>query len=214
MGTPAEGLLRLHLGCGDCAPSGWVNVDTALGARLYRIPGMRRLGRALGLFRLDWPTDLFLCDLRKPFPWPDVSAREIYSSHLREHLTRDEGRRFLRECNRVLAPGGVLRIVVPDLEALVDGYREGKLDAGELVDALGVMPTELGDGRLKRWLAPWFRFPHRCLYDAASLEAAMREAGFEAETGDPFDSRIEDVAKLERRDRTEGAVIVEGVRPL
>jgi SAM-dependent methyltransferase len=205
-------LLQLHLGCGDCAPPDWINVDTALGARLYRVPGLRRLGRAVGLFRLDWPDDLFVHDLRRPFPWPDASARAVYSSHLLEHLTIDEGRRFLRECHRVLAPGGVVRIVVPDLRACIDRYLEGKLDAGEFVSSLGFDAREPGDGWLKRWLAPRFRFPHRCMYDAESLLAALREAGFEAGIAEPFESRIGDVGALERLDRTQDAVIVEGTK--
>ena len=55
-------------------------------------------------------------DIRKPLPFENGTCDAVYASHVLEHLDRDEGRRLLRECRRVLKPGGVVRIVVPDLE--------------------------------------------------------------------------------------------------
>jgi hypothetical protein len=48
--------------------------------------------------------------------------RVVYSSHFIEHLTRRDAHSFIRECFRVLEPGGLLRIVFPDLEALAREY--------------------------------------------------------------------------------------------
>jgi SAM-dependent methyltransferase len=206
-------LLRLHLGCGTCTPPGWVNVDGALGARLAGVPGLGRACRALGLFRLEWPAGIAIHDLRRPFPWPDGSAEAVYSAHTLEHLSREEGRRFVRECHRVLRPGGVLRLVVPDLRACVDRYLEGKVDAGDFLGTLGVATVFPGEGRLRRWLAPHVRFPHRCMYDGETLPALLREVGFATELADPLRSRIPDVGALEHPDRTVAAVIAEGVKP-
>jgi SAM-dependent methyltransferase len=205
--------MKLHLGCGTRAPEGWVNVDNFIGARLARIPVLRWIVRTSNAFALDWPPNVFLHDLRRRFPWPDASADVIYASHLLEHLTRDEGARFLRECQRVLKPNGIVRIVVPDLRAIVDGYLAGRLSSLDLVDALGVRAEAPGDGRLKRLLAPWFRFPHRCMYDRESLLGCLREAGFEATTRAPFESRIDDLRAVESEARTSGAVIAEGTQP-
>ena len=204
--------LRLHLGCADCTPSGWVNVDYALGARLARLPWIGRACRALGLLRLDWPRGIVVHDLRRPFPWADDSAEAVYSSHTLEHLSGDAGRRFVHECHRVLRPGGVLRIVVPDLRACVQTYLDGKVPAGEFLGTLGVDPVMPGDGWLRRFLAPWVRFPHRCMYDEDSLPALLREAGFVVELADALHSRIADIDRLEVGDRTTGAVIAEGVK--
>ncbi len=210
--VPGREPLRLHLGCADRTPAGWVNVDYALGARLANLPGIGRACRALGLLRLDWPAGIVVHDLRRPFPWADDSAEAVYSSHTLEHLTGDEGRRFARECHRVLRPGGVLRIVVPDLRVCVKTYLDGKVPAGEFLERLGIDPVMPGDGWLRGFLAPWVRFPHRCMYDGDSLPALLREAGFEVELADALRSRIADIDRLEVSYRTGGAVIAEGVK--
>lgn len=212
MAPSAPRALRLHLGCGDVTPDGWLNVDAALGARLAKLPPLRRLLRALGAFRLDWSPDILIHDLRRPFPWPDASAEAIYSSHTLEHLTREQGQRFLRECARVLVPGGVVRIMVPDLGVLLSDYEKGAFPATELVERLGVGYEHPSDGRLKALVAPYFRHPHRCMYDAESLLDAMRNAGLEARVHAPFLSRIEDLRDLELPERAEGSLIVEGVK--
>jgi SAM-dependent methyltransferase len=190
-----------------------VNVDYAVGARLARVPALRRACGAIGLFQLDWPAGIVIHDLRKPFPWPSRSAEAIYSSHTLEHFSRADGRQFVLECLRVLRPGGVLRLVVPDLRASVDRYLEGKVDAGEFLSTLGVDTEVPGEGWLRRWLAPHVRFPHRCMYDGETLPALLREVGFETELEDPFRSRIPDIDAVEHAERTTAAVIAEGVKP-
>ena len=136
-----------------------------------------------GAFELDWPEGLVIHDLRKRFPWPSGSARAVYSSHTLEHLSRDQGRFFLQECARVLKPGGVLRIVVPDLAVILRQLEKGELRATQLIDALEVSVEHPNDPWWKRWLAPYVRFPHRCMYDAACLvdpyDVASIRAGIE-----------------------------------
>ena len=61
-------------------------------------------------------------DLRKPLPFPDNHADAIYCSHFLEHLKPKASRFFLEECHRCIKPGGILRIVVPDLERLTRDY--------------------------------------------------------------------------------------------
>ena len=46
-----------------------------------------------------------------PWPWDDNSIDGIHASHILEHFLDHET--FLRECHRILKPGGFLRIVVP-----------------------------------------------------------------------------------------------------
>jgi hypothetical protein len=45
-----------------------------------------------------------------------------YASHLLEHLDPESASKFLQECSRALAPGGLIRIVVPDLEVICRRY--------------------------------------------------------------------------------------------
>jgi len=55
-------------------------------------------------------------------PAASQSVDVVYHSHLLEHLQQEEGEDFIQECLRVLKPGGILRIVVPDLERICRDY--------------------------------------------------------------------------------------------
>jgi len=55
-------------------------------------------------------------------PAPSQSVDVVYHSHLLEHLQQEEGEDLIHECLRVLKPGGILRIVVPDLERICTDY--------------------------------------------------------------------------------------------
>ena len=136
--------VKLHLGCGTQMVEGWVNVDYSLGARLCKIPGFARLNKKSGFFRSDWDRGVLVHDLRRRFPFKNDSAHIVYTSHTLEHFTREEGLRLLRECRRVLMPEGVIRVVVPDLDAFVARYVEGETPATEFVEKLGVLPAVSG----------------------------------------------------------------------
>lgn len=88
------GPYSLHLGCGLTRFEDWVNIDR------YNVPGI---------------TDI-VWNLNHGIPAPDSSCRLIYSEHLLEHLSVNEGLTLLRECYRVLLPGGIVRIAMPSLE--------------------------------------------------------------------------------------------------
>ena len=203
--------MKVNLGCGTQMPDGWVNVDYALGARFAKIPFFRAANRRLGLFYLDWDEGIHVHDLTKTFPWEDASVEVIYSSHMLEHLSREDGQRFLEQCHRVLRVDGIIRLVVPDLRYRVGEYIEGRVPADEFVQALGVLHEGSG-GRLKRRLSPFVEFPHthKCMYDSSRLLEVLREIGFQASARDAFDSDIDDIASVELKGRTKHAVIVEG----
>jgi len=203
--------LVLNLGCGSQIGDGWVNVDYALGARLAKLPLFGPINQRLEIFKFDWDDRIYLHDLTKPFPWATGSADAVYSSHTLEHLSREDGRRFLRECHRVLRPGGRIRIVVPDLREAVEAYLAGRVQADDFVESLGVLYIP-SPNPIKRKLAPFVQFPHKCMYDTPRLVAVMREIGFDAEPRRPFDSGIAGLERVELEDRTRGAVIVEGVK--
>ena len=61
-------------------------------------------------------------NLKNGLPFPTDSVEFVYHSHLLEHLDRNEAPGFLREILRVLMPGGIQRIVVPDFEHLCRSY--------------------------------------------------------------------------------------------
>jgi SAM-dependent methyltransferase len=82
--------LKLNVGCGQNYKHGWVNIDLARTA------------------------DLVL-DMREPIPLADGSVRMIYSEHFFEHLDYPQhAAHFLSESYRILEPGGVFSVGVPD----------------------------------------------------------------------------------------------------
>ena len=104
-----------------------VNLDWSMYLLIKRHPLLQRLARAFlshdrlaKLSRL--PDSIAVHDLRKGIPYPDGSVDAVYHSHFLEHLDPPVARRFVREVHRVLKPGGVQRIVVPDLERLCTEY--------------------------------------------------------------------------------------------
>lgn len=61
-------------------------------------------------------------DVRAGFPMDANTLDAVYLSHVLEHFPEEEGGRLAAECHRVLKPGGILRVVVPDLEGICREY--------------------------------------------------------------------------------------------
>jgi SAM-dependent methyltransferase len=205
-------MLKLNLGCGPQVVDGWVNVDYALGARLATIPVLSTALRRTKMFRVDWDPKIHIHDLTKPLPWKDGSVDACYTSHTVEHMSREQGASLVREAFRVLKPGGVLRVIVPDLVPIVDRYRNGQVAADHVVEQLGVLYGTDKQG-LRRVLAPLIEFPHKCMYDTAAMVRLLSSVGFVADARPAFDSEIDDIRAIEIEDRTVEAVIVEGRKP-
>lgn len=89
----------LNAGCGAVWHPEWINLDVQASSR-----------------------DVIRCDVRRGTPYPDGYFDAVYHSHLLEHLSREEGEKFVVECARVLKKDGILRVVVPDLESIAKEY--------------------------------------------------------------------------------------------
>ena len=169
---------RLHLGAFDQVVDGWINTDVSPHLIVAKIPGLGPLLHAAGKItdaRYEAYRDgrfkrLRYLDLTRPFPFPDDSLAVIYSSHTFEHLHVDVAERALAECHRVLMPGGVCRIAVPNLDNVVEHYDPA--DPDEFVYGL-FQGRAASDNR---WARHWWH------YNAVSLGARMRAAGFSAVT--------------------------------
>jgi SAM-dependent methyltransferase len=128
-GKPEAGL-KLHLGAFDCAVDGWLNTDVTPHIFIAKIPGAAGLLRAVGrlddkkydMHRRGQFRALTYVDLTRTLPFADASVAAVFSSHVFEHLFRDEIKRLVAEIRRVLIPGGVCRVVVPDLEKVIGLY--------------------------------------------------------------------------------------------
>ncbi|MBU3663542.1 MAG: methyltransferase domain-containing protein [Bacteroidetes bacterium] len=70
-------------------------------------------------------------NVKKGLPFPANSFEAVYHSHVLEHLPSEKGKAMLEECFKVLQPGGVIRIAVPDLEKMVRFYLS-QLDQADL----------------------------------------------------------------------------------
>ncbi|MGH7154427.1 MAG: class I SAM-dependent methyltransferase [Acetobacteraceae bacterium] len=99
-GLRADGDLKLNVGCGPKPKPGWVNID------LFATGG--------GQIPLD---------LRRELPFATSSASIVYGEHVFEHLGYPgDAQHFLGEALRILKPGGVLSIGVPDVELVLRAY--------------------------------------------------------------------------------------------
>jgi predicted SAM-dependent methyltransferase len=84
---------KAHVGCGRHYLPGFINID----ANFQR--------------RAD-----YLLDTRVGLPFPDNSMEFIYSCHMLEHVHINEAIKILKEWQRVLTPGGYIRLTLPDFE--------------------------------------------------------------------------------------------------
>jgi predicted SAM-dependent methyltransferase len=129
-----------------------------------------------------------------------------------EHLDRAEARDFLAEVFRVLYPGGVVRIVVPDIARLASLYAETR-DADAFVAAtLLASPRPRSALAKLRALAVGAR-EHAWMYDGASLSRLLTDSGFEAPRVLPAgETTISDPGPLDLAERESESVYVEARR--
>src|SRR5215213_7842484 len=88
---------RVHFGCGAITPAGWVNVDLKEG------PGID-----------------VSCNILEGLPFADDSVDCITSQHALQDLKIFQQVPAMAELRRVLRPGGVLRLGLPDLDRAID----------------------------------------------------------------------------------------------
>jgi hypothetical protein len=177
----------LNVGSGASAPAGWVNVDGSWQAWLASHPLLARAAHAVSRRTVGhWPRGIECRDVRKGLGCATNTAAVVYTSHLIEHLGRNDARALLADAHRALSPGGICRVVTPDLAALVAAYRQSKasgaLDAGDrfIAATLLTQPETSAQGSPAHgwYLARTAFHFHKWLYDAESLRALFIEAGF------------------------------------
>jgi len=112
---PVEGS-ELNLGCGHVQPSDWVNVDGSNRAFLAsRLNWLDSLLVRLGVIPpTEFNRDTTYYNLFKGLPHADDEVACIYAGELWEHFEYEDTFALTRECHRVLKPGGVLHVCVPD----------------------------------------------------------------------------------------------------
>ncbi len=147
----------LHLGASHHDFPGWLNTDVEPATR----------------------STVYL-DATAAFPLPDDSFQYIYAEHMIEHISRADGLGMLRECRRVLKPGGVLRLTTPDLSFLMTLYDEPANDGRAYIQWIGerYLPRDEKPTAALVINNAFRAWGHQFLYNAETLTADLRKSGF------------------------------------
>lgn len=154
----SNGTKKLQLGAGADYIDGWLGTDL--------FPKSERV--------------LYL-DATKPFPFGDNTFDYVYSEHMIEHISWQKALLMLRECRRVLRPGGIIRIATPDLEVLcgLQSHDEDPLKEKYIHWITDKFLTKVQVHKAAFVINNAFRsWGHQFLYDGEMLEMALQEAGF------------------------------------
>ena len=148
--------MKINLGSGHWKIPGWVNVDIDAGSR----PDV-------------------LADLSRPLPFRDAVADFMHTEDFIDQLELPAAANLLRDCHRIIRPGGVFRILTPDVEKLAHMYlTEPEALKTLWRDHVGV-PLHLGTAA--EILNTGMRFAgHTFLYDRETFTRLAAECGFRA----------------------------------
>jgi len=196
---------KINLGCGPIGKEDWINIDWGILAILHKHPLIEKMLIKLNLFpkgyNVKWPKNLKLHNCKKKMPFDSNSIDYIYASHFLEHFKNFEAKEIIKDCYRILKGGGIIRIVVPDLELLVKKYLEKDFDYFRKMDDLMNINKEkkkysnnilLADILISNFypefykqkvigmskVTTFFIRPHLWMYDYESLKSLLETTGF------------------------------------
>ncbi|HJQ38099.1 MAG TPA: methyltransferase domain-containing protein [Thermoanaerobaculia bacterium] len=159
--------MKLHIGSGPVALDGWINVDVVPYEGVH-----------------------VLSDVRHGLPFANVEF--IFAEHFIEHLTLADGLQFLRECRRVLANDGVLRLSTPNLDWVWLTHYKPPSELTTDEELFGCL-------EINRAFHGW---GHQFLYNSHVLGRALRSAGFAQVSERAYgESEIGALRDLERHER-------------
>lgn len=167
--------MKISLGAGGVRFPGWLHVDADA----------------------HWQPDV-VADLSQPLPFPDAYADFLQSEDFIGQLTFAQAKDHLVDCHRVLKPGGVLRLLTPDLAVLVDHYQRRDLRVLELWEREVGIPLQTRTlGELMH--AALTFAGQRSFYDEETLRALLEPAGFEVHRVGYNDSDYAELRGLDLR---------------
>jgi predicted SAM-dependent methyltransferase len=177
---------RINIGCGRHPTEGWINFDNSLSIILANSPFkyfvakiFRLLNKQEQIENINWnkKNKILFADAKKHIPLPNDSAECIYTSHMFEHLSKEEAVSFLNETLRVLETGGILRIALPDLKLAVNFYLQTQ-DADAFMERIFLAPPPINTIKQKFFLFFCGYRQHQWMYDDKSLSNLIKKVGF------------------------------------
>jgi SAM-dependent methyltransferase len=173
---------RLRLGAGRHLDEGWLSADL-----------------------VPLTKDTIYLDATRPLPMPDASFDFILCEHMIEHISLRDARSLLVECRRVLRRGGVLRLVTPNLDRLLDMTwapipdEPSQFYISTMNSELPEIPAGDTDNPvyvLNRVMHDW---GHQFLYNQRTLTTLLLDAGFSnVEACTPFVSAHPELTAVDR----------------
>jgi SAM-dependent methyltransferase len=166
---------RLHWGCGGHPTEGWINSDKG-----------------------DYPGVELVCDILDGLPLETGSMEYAVSIHALPEISYHDVVPTLAELRRVLEPGGVLRLSLPDLDRGIRAYTNGERDYFLVPDRDA---RTLGGKFITQIL--WYGWS-RTLFTRDFLEELLRKAGFADVAHCEFRqtaSRFPEIVGLDNRER-------------
>jgi len=181
----ANPVRKLQLGAGGFHPAGWLNTD------------------------IEPSNNEVYLDATGRYPFHDGSFQYIFAEHVIEHVPWEGGLAMLQECYRVLATGGKIRIVTPNLTKFIQLLTDRPDDAQRRFIAAKlrfhewpVTPVS-GPYIFNEEMRDW---GHRFLYDSATLRKTFKLAGFNKVTEYTVDEKTDPVfVEAEWRNRYPGS---------
>jgi predicted SAM-dependent methyltransferase len=198
--------MKLQLGCFHQGLDGWVNTDITPNLFIARVPFAASLLHRLHIMNdqhYAWQKEgrfkgVRYLNVARRFPYRDHIFDAVFCCHMVEHLEPGQARHMFREVLRILKPGGVFRVVVPDLDWAVSLYDSRNPD--HFLDAM----YEHGGGSSKN--------NHKWMYTRDSLKHFFEQQGFlDVQDCVYREGRLPDVERIDSR--PENSIFMEGIRP-
>lgn len=213
--------IRINVGCGMTLTEGWINLDNSPSVRLSNLPlWVIRFSRWIRLIDVNHYNYIEFAKQHRVLwanagrlPFHEGLVETVYTSHMLEHLDRTQAQAFLKEVLRVLKPGGVIRISVPDLKIIVDQYLQD-LDADLMIESMGTCINNPQSMKEKfKYVLTGSRH-HSWMYDRKSLIKLLIQSGFaHVQAMSPGETTIPDAGKLDLYERADASVYVEAMKP-
>lgn len=204
-------IIKVNFGCFSSGLPGWISVDNARRHIVAsKILGLPRFLYFLGLLKKSSYNlhakgkfnNIVYGDATKKMKFESNSVDYLYSSHMLEHLYPRDAIYFLSECKRVLKKGGVLRLLLPDLEYEAKIYMKslGNQNAANIF-SWKVYANDDKSG---------YKNGHKWMYDKYYLKNILKKVGFEKVVCGKFKTgSFPDVDKL---DSYKNSLIIEAIK--